>query len=99
MARKVTTAPQAAEALRRARGWLTQTGAGLNGQARWDALRTARSRLRDHPYLGAPSAEQPGLRQFVVSEHRIIYRMDPDTGDGATAGNIRILAVFGPGQP
>lgn len=99
MARKVTTAPQAAEALRRARAWLTQQGSGPNGRARWEALRTSRLGLRDHPYLGAPSSELPGYRQLVVSEHRIIYRVTPDTGDSATAGDIRIVAVFGPGQP
>lgn len=76
-----------------------QQGAGPNGRMRWDALRTTRSRLREHPYLGAPSPEQPGRRQLVVSGYRIIYRVDPDTGDIDTAGDVRILAVFGPGQP
>jgi plasmid stabilization system protein ParE len=99
MARVVTTAPDAAEALRQARLWLTQPGSGGNGRARWEALRAARLRLRDYPYLGAPSVEQPGCRQLVVSAHRIIYRVDPDTGDSATAGDIRILAVLGPGLP
>lgn len=99
MTRKVTTAPEAADALRQARAWLTQKGSGPNGQARWDALRTARFRLRANPYLGHPSAELPGRRQLVVSNHRIIYRVDPDTNETATAGDVRIVAVFGPGQP
>ena len=34
-----------------------------------------------------------------MAEHRIVYRVDPDTGESSTAGDVRILAVFGPGQP
>jgi len=54
--------------------------------------------LRQHPYLGAESAEIPGHRQFVVAGYRIIYQVNPDTGDSATAGDIRVVAIFGPGQ-
>ncbi len=97
--RRVTTAPDALEALRQARAWLTQTGSGPNGRARWEALRDSRKRLRTYPYLGAPIEGWPGRYQLVVSEYRIIYRVDPDTGESATAGDIRVLAVFGPGQP
>ncbi len=59
---------------------------------------SVQSRLRDHPYLGVPSLDMPGLRQLIVAEHRIIYRVHPDTGDTETAGDVRILAVLGPGQ-
>ena len=96
--RRVVTAPEAAAALRLARAWLMQPGAGSVGQARWDALRSARLRLRVHPCLGLASAELPGRRQLVVAGYKLIYRVDPDTGDGITAGHVRILAVFGPGQ-
>ena len=27
-----------------------------------------------------------------------IYRVDPDSGSNATAGNVTVLRVFGPGQ-
>jgi hypothetical protein len=40
-----------------------------------------------------------GLRQLVVAEHRVIYRIDPDTGSSSTAGDVRILLVLGPGMP
>jgi hypothetical protein len=40
-----------------------------------------------------------GLRQLVVANHRIIYRIDPDTGSSSTAGDIRVLVVLGPGLP
>lgn len=38
------------------------------------------------------------LRQLVVSGYRVIYRVDHDTGEGSTAGDVRILALFGPGE-
>lgn len=37
-------------------------------------------------------------RQVIVSGHRVIYRVVPDTGDRTTAGDIEIVQVFGPGQ-
>ncbi len=30
--------------------------------------------------------------------HRVIYEVVPDTGRNATAGNVTVLRVFGPGQ-
>ena len=96
--RRVVTAPEAAAALRLARAWLMQPGAGSAGRARWDALRSARLRFCMHPYLGSASAELPGRRQLVIADYKLIYRVDPDTGDSVTAGDVRILAVFGPGQ-
>ena len=99
MARRLTTAPDALQALRQARAWLLQKGSGTRGQARWTALRGGLKGLRIYPYLGAPIAGQPGRYQLVISEHRVIYRVEPDTGESATAGDVRVLAVFGPGQP
>ncbi len=97
--RRVIEAPDAVRALREARAWLHQPGSGPASWARWTALRAVRARLREFPYLGAPSPEHAGLRQIVVAEHRIIYRVDPDTGDSATAGEVLILTVLGPGMP
>jgi plasmid stabilization system protein ParE len=85
--------------LREARAYLHQPGSGPNAWARWAALRAVRARLRTFPYLGGVSVEHPGLRQLVVAEHRILYRVDPDTGDSATAGDVLILLVLGPGMP
>ena len=98
MPRQVRTAPEAALALAAARRWLLQPGSGITGARRWNALRVARRSLRDHPYLGGESDEHPNHRQLVVSGYRLIYHLDPDTGDSATAGDVRIVAVFGPGQ-
>lgn len=98
MARRVTVAPVAARAFRAARVWLTQPGSGADGRARWEALRDARRRLMTHPHLGPPCADHPGYRQLVVSGYRLLYRVSPDTGDGGTAGDVRIVALSGPGQ-
>jgi plasmid stabilization system protein ParE len=98
VSRKVTTAPEAARGLAEARRWLCQPGAGPFGVRRWEALRAARRSLRDYPYLGGTSEEHPRHRQLVVSGYRLIYRVEPDTADSATAGDVRIVAVFGPGE-
>jgi hypothetical protein len=39
------------------------------------------------------------MRQFVVAGYRLIYLIEDDTGDPATAGDIQIVAVLAPGQP
>jgi plasmid stabilization system protein ParE len=96
--RTVTIAPGAAVALREARLWLTQKGSGIDGRRRWEELKNARRRLREWPYIGALSQEHAGHRQLVVSGYRILYFVEHDTGDSQTAGNIRMVAVFGPGQ-
>ena len=73
-----------------------QPGSGSRGRARWHHLRDMRRRLRDRPYLGPKSQEHPGCRYFVCEGYVIVYQVAPDTGDTATAGDIIILAVFGP---
>jgi plasmid stabilization system protein ParE len=73
-----------------------QPGSGSRGRARWHHLRDMRRRLRDRPYLGPKSQEHPGCRYFVCEGYVIVYQVAPDTGDTATAGDIIILALFGP---
>ena len=98
MSRRVVTAPRAAEGLRAARKWLLQDGSGAGARRRWQDLRAAQQALRDAPCRWPPSAGLPGYRKLSVSGHQIIYRVSPDTGDNATAGDVTIVAVFGPGQ-
>jgi plasmid stabilization system protein ParE len=98
MHRTVTTSTNALRALEEARKWLLQPGSGADAAKRWARLRNARRSLRQYPYLGAETAEIPGHRQIVVSGYRIIYQVTLDTGDSATAGDIRVVAIFGPGQ-
>jgi hypothetical protein len=30
--------------------------------------------------------------------YRVLYEVDPDTSSSATAGDVRVLRVYGPGQ-
>jgi len=98
MRRVVTISAEAARALDMAEQWLCQPGSGPTGAKRWLALRRAPRVLQRNPYIGPASDDFPHHRQLVVSDYRVIYQVDPDTGQSKTAGNIRIVAVFGPGQ-
>ena len=60
---------------------------------------TAVAELRRYPYLGAPDDERNGHRKPVKSGYRIIYRVSPDTGETKTAGDVIVVAIFGPGEP
>ncbi len=42
--------------------------------------------------------DHAGTREAPVVGHRIVYRVFPDTDDNATAGDVLVLQVFGPGQ-
>jgi plasmid stabilization system protein ParE len=98
MARKVTTSPEALLGFDEAKKWLCQPGAGKIGLRRWQAIRDALRQLMRHPYIAPASPEIPDHRQLVVSGYRLIYQVNPDTGDSQTAGDVRIVAIFGPGQ-
>ena len=99
MARKprLTIARGAARDLAEARRWLTQPGAGIRAAQRLAALGAAVRDLREHPCRW-PKGEHPGLRERHVEGYRITYEVVPDTGDNATAGDVTVLRVFGPGQ-
>jgi plasmid stabilization system protein ParE len=97
--RRVTVSPQVLIALRHARLWYAQPGSGARGRAKWHALRDAPAGLADAPYTGRPAPGLDGLRQLVVADHRIIYRIAPDTGLSSTAGDVRVLLALGPGLP
>jgi len=97
MPRTVITAPAAAEGLRAARDWLTQSGSGPVGRRRWTNLRSASRLLRDWPYAGPVSPDHPGCRYLISEGYFIVYEVNPDTGDSSTAGDVTVLAVFSPG--
>lgn len=71
----------------------------MRGLRRWERLRDASDRLVLFPYAGERAAH-PGHYVLVErsSGYRLVYTIDPDTGDSRTAGDITIVAVFGPGQ-
>ena len=61
-------------------------------------IRAAIKRLKQDPCL-YPVGDRPGIREMPSEAgHRVFYKVVPDTGRSATAGDGYILRVFGPGQ-
>ena len=66
--------------------------------ARVQRLYAALKRLKQTPCL-YPVGDRPGMREMPAEAgHRVFYTVIPDTGRNATAGNVFVLCVFGPGQ-
>jgi hypothetical protein len=62
------------------------------------AIRAAIIGLREYPCL-YPDREHPGVREMPCDGgYRVLYEIYPDTGRSETAGDVRVLRVFGPGQ-
>jgi hypothetical protein len=80
-----------------ARRWLTQPDAGPRAARRLAALAAAVQDLREC-LCRWPLDEHAGLRGRHVEGHRIVYAVTPDTGHDATAGDVTVLRIFGPGQ-
>lgn len=97
MPRVVRLAPRARHDLSAIRRWQTQRGSGAAAQRRVLVILAAIDRLAEFPCLGA-MGDHAGRREVSCQGHRIIYRVDPDTNSNATAGNVTVLRVFGPGQ-
>jgi hypothetical protein len=54
--------------------------------------------LRDHP-CRYPVGQHRGVRELPCDDgYRALYRVHPDAGRNDTAGDVRVLRVFGPGQ-
>ena len=63
-----------------------------------EALVDAIEDLRDHP-CRFPLGPHPGVRErLCAGGWRAIYRVVPDSGSDATAGDVQVLRVYGPGQ-
>ena len=78
--------------------WLTQPGPGPAARRRLTAVWVAIERLREHP-CRYPVVQHRGVRELpCAGGYRALYRVAPDTGRDETAGNVRVLRVFGPGQ-
>jgi hypothetical protein len=84
--------------LQDAQDWLTQPDSQAIGLRRWNALRNAQNRLRDWPYSGIESPEHPGRRVLFIAGYSVVYRIERDTGDSATAGHVVVLAIIPPGK-
>ena len=91
-------APRARNDLAAITRWLTQPGSGPRARRRLAAIWAEIERLRDHP-CRYPVGQHRGVRELPCSSaYRALYRLHPDTGRDETAGDVRVLRVFGPGQ-
>ncbi len=54
--------------------------------------------LKTAPVMFKMSTRFPGVRERVVSGCTIYFRVLPDTGLNATAGDVRVLHIKLPGQ-
>jgi plasmid stabilization system protein ParE len=78
--------------------WQTQPGSGRAAIRRVKAIRLTIRRLKQHP-CRYPVGQYPGVRELPCDGgYRALYRVIPDTGRDETAGDVRVLRVFGPGQ-
>ncbi len=98
MARALIYAPEALADLEAAGRWLTQPGSGPRAWGRLAAIRADIRRLRQHPCLW-PVGDTSGVRELpCAGGYRALYEVIPDTGSNQTAGDVRVLRVYGPGQ-
>ena len=98
MPRALIYAPEALADLEAAGRWLTQPGSGPRAWRTLAAIRADIRRLRQHPCLW-PAGDTPGVRELpAAGGHRVLYEVIPDTGRSATAGDVRVLRVYGTGQ-
>lgn len=98
MSRELIYAPEALADLDAATAWLIQPGSGLAAWRRLAAIWATIERLREHPCLH-PVMDYPGVRELpCTGGWRAFYEVEPDTGSDATAGDVVVLRVYGPGQ-
>lgn len=98
MPRQLSYTDTALADLRAARRWLTQPGAGSAARRRLLAILDAIDDLRAHP-CRFPVGMHPGVRERLCGGgYQVFYQVHPDTGSNQTAGDVRVLRVYGPGQ-
>ena len=94
---KLTAA--AADDLNDTKAWLHQHGAGPVARRRYRAILLSIQGLQRNPARYRRHPDDPTLRIVSIEGYRVIYRVDPDTGDNDTAGDVTVLAILGPGEP
>ena len=98
MPRRLSFTDNALADLEAAKNWLTQHGSGPAGWAKLEAILSAIENLRDHPCRWPPGRHSGVRERLCASGWRALYEVDPDTGSDVTAGDVRVLRVYGPGQ-
>jgi plasmid stabilization system protein ParE len=79
------------------RQWLEQPGAGRAAARRLGQIKRAIKELRLAPCRW-PYRDDEGARVRIIERYKIVYEVLPDTGNDATAGDVLVLRIFGPGQ-
>ncbi|TWB75266.1 ParE-like toxin of type II ParDE toxin-antitoxin system [Nitrospirillum amazonense] len=80
-----------------ARDWLQQPGAGVAAENQLIRISAAIKELKTAPCRW-PVGDHAGIRERPVEGYLVMYRVEPDTDNNQTAGNVWILRVFGPFQ-
>lgn len=75
-----------------------QPGSGPAAWHKLDAILAAIEDLRDHPCRFPLGTHVGGRERPCAGGYRALYRVTPDTGLNATAGDVTVLRLFGPGQ-
>ena len=99
MGRELVVSPRAAADIAAATDrFFAYAGPTLQARQRLRDLIDAIETLAEAPMTFRASARFVGARERVVSGCVIYFRVLPDTGDNATAGDVRVLHVKLPGQ-
>lgn len=89
--RAVFLSPAAADDLENVRLWYSQPGAGIAAKRRVLHILKAIEDLAEWPFLW-PAGPEPDIRERVVEEHVLYYRVHTETGD------IEVIRIWRPGQ-
>jgi plasmid stabilization system protein ParE len=96
--RRLSYTDDALADLDNARAWLTQPGSGPVARRKLVAIRADIRRLKQHPCQW-PVGDTQGVRELpAAGGYRVFYKVHPDTGRNADAGDVLVLRVYGPGQ-
>ncbi|MEC4595020.1 MULTISPECIES: type II toxin-antitoxin system RelE/ParE family toxin [Nitrospirillum] len=70
-----------------ARDWLQQPGAGVAAENRLIRISAAIKELKTAPCRW-PVGDHAGIRERPVEGYLVMYRVEPDTDNNQTAGNV-----------
>jgi plasmid stabilization system protein ParE len=99
LSRELVVSPRAeADIVAAADRFFAYDGPTPQALRRFQDLIEALETLTAAPVTFRTSAKFAGVRERVVSGCTIYFRVLPDTGENATAGDVRILHVKLPGQ-
>lgn len=75
-----------------------QPGLGPAAWHKLDAILAAIENFRDYPCRSPLGAHRGVRERQCAGDYRALYRVRPDIGSDATAGDVTVPRVFGPDQ-